>query len=152
MLISIICLVQGDILLRPLPVVKNLLRQTGKSTPCREISTPALLRPLPGGKIPTPPDREIDSLSVNTHSGIQALDSARIYSVHGSVCLLFPSFWPLHSSSCCRSAKSNIPLRFRKSRFHLSGHYTLPVAVVLQSPTYHCASESRVSIFLGVAH
>ena len=63
-------LVQGDILLRPLPVVKNILRQAGKSTPRREISTPALLRPLPVGKTPTPADREIDSMLVNTYSGI----------------------------------------------------------------------------------
>ena len=38
----------------------------------------------------------------------------------------------------------------QKSCFHLSGHYTLPAAVVLQSRTFHCASESSVSIFLGV--
>ena len=37
----------------------------------------------------------------------------------------FPSFWPLHSSSCCRSAKSSVPLRFRKSCFHLSERCTL---------------------------
>ena len=37
----------------------------------------------------------------------------------------FPFFRPLHSSSCCRSAKSNIPLRFRKSCFHFSGRCTL---------------------------
>ena len=38
---------------------KIILRQTGKSTPCRKITTPALLRPLPVGKTATPPHREL---------------------------------------------------------------------------------------------
>ena len=125
-----------------------ILRQTGKSTPCREINTPALLRPLPVGKTPTPPDREIFHVGKYTlrHLGdrlrkdsqpkwlspplvgprtLRLLSFCEAKHTTALQKVAFPFFWPLHSSSCCRSAKSNIPLRFRRWRFNISGRCTL---------------------------
>ena len=61
----------------------------------------------------------------------------------------FPSFWPLHSSSCCRSAKSSVPLRFRKSCFHLSERCTLRLLSFRK--VEHTIAFQKVSIFLAAA-
>ena len=169
MLISIICLVQGDILLRPLPVVKkHILRQTGKSTPCRKInpgSTPPIATgentysARPGNRFHVGKytlwhlgDRPHKDLPCKWLSPplvsmflatalLQLLSFCKVEHATALHKVVFPSFWPLHSCSCCRSARSNMPLRFRKLRFHLSGCCTLRLLSFCYVEQYHCASE-----------